>query len=295
MFFGRISLPNSQSTHETPRRLRRATTPLIALITLLALSPQTNAANKSWNQTNATNLWGTTGNWVGGTPVSGDDVFITNAITDVTGVLLKSITAPTSGNLNSLTVSNSTSFFHQVIVSNSVLNVSGTTLLGKNANLVLGGQSAGQQASGTVSTANMYLTDNAVLSFGNGSINANMLTVTGVFSNDVSTFVTNTGGMAIMKFTSTSNIVTNMGTMSILVSQAGSTATGSGTGLVLQVGTDATANTFYNKGTALIGNKNGTRSTYFAFSNQFVNVGPPAPGPGNPITRKLLQAGCAPR
>jgi hypothetical protein len=126
----------------------------------------------------------------------------------------------------------------------------------------------------TLIANNLYMGRNGSIQFiapnfvGIGSP-TNRLVVGGVFTNTASTVVFNHGVVGIFQllFTNTSNIVTNQGTMQFFVAEG---APGS-IAFVLQVGSAATPNTFYNQGTYTLGGANTFNA--HVFSNQLVNAG----------------------
>ena len=236
---------------------------------LLAAASSAVAAVKSWNVNGGTNNWNTTGNWVGGTPTSADDVWITNA-TVSTGISNRNGTVT----IANLVISNSTAGAKTtLILSNTNFRVDGTSVVGNNGVIQIGSPHAQATANTTIfSNGNLYVNDGGGIVFagGGGSLTPDTLIVAGAFTNTTSSFITNVnGGSMLIKLGTTVNAsVTNNGTISAMMS-----VTGSGAQMfTMTVGTSSN-NFLVNNGTMIFGTFLANSAKLFVISNQFVNTG----------------------
>jgi hypothetical protein len=240
----------------------------LAILLSLTITQSTFAALDSWTGNNGTFAFQDTTQWtLGAVPGASDDAFITNDITGTTTVT----NYGTAVTVNSFTMSNNTLFTHRLIISNMTFTVSGTTLLGSNAifQIGIGSSTVAGGAPATLTTADLTMNDNARIEFikSSGSI-ANTLVVSGVFSNSSRSFLGSTasgnGGSYFLRFTDVTKVVTNRGTMSIILNGGGAT-------LSLQVGSGGNFGTFVNEGTFNFINPGGGRTGFV--DAVFQNVG----------------------
>ena len=212
-----------------------------------------------------TKLYGTAGNWTEThVATAGEDAEFRGSIAAGAGT----ITVDAGRTANSLVATNNGAGTLFVDVGNTTYTIVGQTRLGTNTVMILG---AGSASSGTFSTGNLVLQDNAGLrlSAGGGTLGSDTLIVSGTFSNSSGSFITNSGGGGYTLKFAGNQPVTNNGTVALLLS-----GTGQGAQVFsMQVGTSSN-NFFVNNGTFVLGTiGTATSAKQFAMTNQFVNNG----------------------
>lgn len=222
------------------------------------------AALKSWNVNSG--IFTVNGNWSPASkPVAGDDAYLTNAISGNA-----TITSGGNSTMATLIISNTTAFSHVFqIEKKDTITVSGTTLLGRNAVLMIGGAAGNISANdaATLTTANFYLENNALIDFGEAvAAKPVQFIVSGVFTNTSQSSIQFTSDVveAAMKFTSTTQIVTNQGTISFRPTNAAS--------LTVLVGAAGALNAFHNSGTFDVILAGTLANSVVNLSNRLVNA-----------------------
>lgn len=239
------------------RRVSRCLAAVAILLASHAGPSPTLAINKAWIR-NITDDWADSTAWSpSGVPTAADTALITNAIT-----ANRTVRYFTTSTIQDLIISNSTAFAHTLLITNGAnLQVTGNTLIGRNAIVQLGASTT----QGSLTAQDLTLLDNARISFINSSgAGQNTLTVNGSFSNAPTTLIEGVsgGGSPMISFTA-DQPVTNHGTIRLNVSGAGAFST-------VAV---ANQNTFYNAGTVQYIHDGSTTSRSHFLSNRFVNAG----------------------
>jgi len=267
-------LMNSNVSQSRRRRVFSVVSALVVWMVLGGVPLRCSQAEPTnvWStQTIGSFFWNDATHWTNGfgPPANGNSVLITNVISlnNSRNVFLTNDN-PT---LLNLVISNPAAAavrIQNLILSNSLLSVTGTTVIGSNA-VVQVGKSSGAAASSTFSNNNLYLDSNAKIIFDNGSgALVQSLLVGGIFTNSTQSQIANIAGNSsvLMQFLDATKIVTNRGTFAFWLAGAGAT-------LTMQVGSSATPGLFVNQGTTAtyLGGASATKS--YTFSNYFMNAG----------------------